>query len=214
MESEKKPISKKLLLLGLIFIFVIIAFSLYLLFFKNYNLKLQPKKTPTPTVSSLPSPTEKQEPGTLTPSIVLSTVAPTVEPPTPTITPNPPTETPIPSTTPTPTSEPKADLYISEYSFDHPPKRGEPFTVRIGIYNKGNKAATSFWWEWWATSAIKPCREKIDSLVARGGRIVTCTYTYPSWSTYTTKAVADADNEVAESDESNNTQSQQVIPIH
>lgn len=117
-------------------------------------------------------------------------------------------------TCPTPTTEPQADLYISEYSFDHPPKMGEAFTVKIGIYNQGNKAAGGFWWEWWAASAVRPCRERIDSLAAHGGRIVTCTYTYGGWSTYTTKAVADVDNEVVESNETNNTKEQQVIPIH
>lgn len=96
-----------------------------------------------------------------------------------------------------------------------PPKMGQPFTVRIGLYNKGNAKAGAFWWEWWATSAIRSCRVRVpDGIVAHGGIIVTCPYTYPSWSTYTTKAVVDADNEVSESDEGNNTYTQSVIPIH
>lgn len=93
---------------------------------------------------------------------------------------------------------------------------GEAFTVKIGIYNKGNKAAGGFWWEWWATtSAPSPaCRERIDSLAAHGGRIVYCTYTYGGWANYTVKAVADVDNEVSESDEGNNAHVENLIPIH
>ncbi|MFA5985931.1 MAG: CARDB domain-containing protein [Parcubacteria group bacterium] len=98
----------------------------------------------------------------------------------------------------------KADLYINEYKFNHPPKSGEAFTVSISIYNQGNAASGSFWWEWWPTSFGKACRVKVDNIVAHGGKTVTCTYTYASWSTYETKAVADADNDVAESNESNN----------
>jgi len=110
--------------------------------------------------------------------------------------------------------EEKADLYISDYSFNHPPKQGEAFTISISIYNKGDAAAGSFWWEWWPTSSGKACRAKIDSLAAHGGRVVTCPYTYGGWANYTTKAVADADDDVAESDEGNNVYAQNVVPIH
>lgn len=94
---------------------------------------------------------------------------------------------------------------------------GEPFTVKIGIYNKGNKAATGFYWEWWPAASSAHCRERIDSLAARGGRIVYCTYTYAGWtggSGYPSKAVADVDNEVVESDETNNTYTKNVLVIH
>jgi hypothetical protein len=110
--------------------------------------------------------------------------------------------------------EAKADLYISDYSFNHPPKQGEAFTVSITVYNKGDAAAESFWWEWWPTAYGKFCREKIDSLAAHGGRVVTCTYTYGGWANYATKAVADADDDISESDEENNTYTQTVMPIH
>ncbi|PJE67606.1 hypothetical protein COU95_01450, partial [Candidatus Shapirobacteria bacterium CG10_big_fil_rev_8_21_14_0_10_40_9] len=116
--------------------------------------------------------------------------------------------------TPTPTPTPMADLYISKYSFDHPPKQGEAFTITIGITNKGNKDAGSFWWEWKPTWAITACRERIDNLTAGSERTVTCTYTYGGWANYETKAIADADNEIPESDEGNNTYTQNVIPIH
>jgi subtilase family serine protease len=110
--------------------------------------------------------------------------------------------------------EAKADLYISEYKFNHPPRMGEAFTVSVSIYNQGDKAADSFWWEWWPTKYDKACREKIDNLVAHGGKVVTCTYTYGGWSTYVTKAVVDADNDVSESEEGNNTYTEDVVPIH
>lgn len=110
--------------------------------------------------------------------------------------------------------EKKADLYISDYSFNHPPKQGEAFTINISIYNKGDAAAGSFWWEWWPTAFGKACRAKIDSLAAHGGRVVTCPYTYGGWANYVTKAVADADDDVAESDEGNNVYTQNVVPIH
>ena len=97
------------------------------------------------------------------------------------------------------------------------PTMGESFTVKIGIYNKGNKAATAFYWEWWPAASSAHCRQRIDSLAARGGRIVYCTYTYGGWtggSGYPSKAVADADNEVSESDETNNTFTKNVLVIH
>ncbi|MFZ5845200.1 MAG: CARDB domain-containing protein [Patescibacteria group bacterium] len=155
---------------------------------------------PTPTPTGGPTPTETPTP------------TPTKKP-TPTATPTP-TPTPTPTATPTPTPVPLADLYINSYSFDHPPKQGEAFTVSIGIYNQGDAAAGGFWWEWKPTWAITACRERIDSLAAHSGRTVTCTYTYSGWANYETKAIADSGNEVAESNEGNNTYTQNVIPIH
>jgi len=111
--------------------------------------------------------------------------------------------------------EPKADLYISEYSFDHYPEKQVLFTVRIGIYNQGDKAAGGFWWEWWPTGYDYACREYIPSLAAHGGRIVYCPYTYGGWAIdYPTKAVADVGNLIDESDETNNERGEPVTPIH
>ena len=151
------------------------------------------------------------------PSPVIESPIPSESPsPSGSATSKPKTPTPTPTQTPTPTPSPMADLYISEYSFDHPPKTGEAFTVKIGIYNKGNKAAGGFWWEWWDTTSAPTyvCRQRIDSLVAHGGVIVTCPDTYGGWARYTTKAIVDVANEVQESDEGNNTYTQEVIPIH
>jgi hypothetical protein len=86
--------------------------------------------------------------------------------------------------------------------------------VRVGVYNQGNAAAGAFKVEWWAASAAKGCDWDVTSLVAHGGRILSCTYTYGGWANYTVRAVADPTGMVAESDESNNTKSMsvQVLP--
>lgn len=186
-------------------IFIIVIGLLALAFFFGLKYRQTPggaTPTPTPEATNIPSPET-----TSTPEEV--SITPTVKP---TATPTPTSE---PTATPTPTLAPKADLYIDEYSFNHPPKKGEPFTVKISIYNQGNANSGPFWWEWWATWATKVCRERItDGIAAHGGRSVYCTFTYDSWANYQTKAVVDVDNEVIESDESNNTYTQIVMPIH
>lgn len=109
----------------------------------------------------------------------------------------------------------KADLYISSYSFNHDPTQGEEFTVSITIKNKGETDTDSFYWEWWPTvTGSRACREKIDGLEAGDSKTVKCDYTYGGWANYTTKAVADSEGDVPESNESNNSQTQNVIPIH
>lgn len=203
MAEEQKEQSTKLILglvsiLGLLSLVGILAFGLGKRQQQAPVSTAAPEITPslTPEASPFPEPT-------LVPTspILIPTVSPT------------PTPTPTPS--PTPTPAPQADLHISEYSFNHPPKKGEPFTVRIGIYNQGNAAASAFWWEWWPTKFNFACRQRIGGGIgARGGRIVSCTYTYGGWANYETKAVADADNEVSESNEGNNTHTQNVVPIH
>lgn len=108
----------------------------------------------------------------------------------------------------------KPDIYISEYKFDHNPVKGQPFTVSITVYNQGDAPSGSFSWEWWSSSAVKVCDGEIDSLSAHGGKVVKCTHTYGGWANYPTKAVADSGNDIDESDESNNTYTRSVIPIH
>jgi subtilase family serine protease len=107
---------------------------------------------------------------------------------------------------------PKPDLYISEMSLDPvSPHQGQSVAVRVGVYNQGTAAAGAFTVEWWAASAAKGCSWDVTSLVAKGGRILTCTYTYPGWSNnYTVRATADAGSTVGESDESNNTRTLDV----
>lgn len=225
-EENKIPSSKSqktpLIVLGAIIGLGILALVGMVAFGLGRRQTGGPTVTPTPTLMP-EGQEESEEQGeqkalTLTPTkmptgrpTAAATVVQTVIP-TATLAPE---STLIPSPTPTPTPIPQPDLYISEYSFDHPPKQGEAFTVRIGLYNKGNAKANGFWWEWWPTKYNFACRARIDEgLVARGGRIVTCTYTYGGWANYETKAVVDADNEVTESDEENNTYIQNVVPIH
>lgn len=154
-----------------------------------------PLVSPSPEISALPSPSPTKKPSPL-PS------------------PNP-SPSPSPSPVASPSPSPQADLFISEYSFNHPPKQGEAFTVKIGLYNQGNAPAAGFWWEWWPTKYNFACRARIDAgLPAHGGQIIYCTYTYGGWANYETRAVADAVNEVVESDETNNSHVENVVPIH
>ena len=195
-EPKKSGDKKSIIYIIISLLIVLVATGAYFM----GTRKTKPEVSPSPTAEAQsPIPSELPE----------SSRTATPRPKTP-------TPSPVPTATPTPTPSPMADLYISEYSFDHPPKMGEAFTVKIGIYNKGDKAAGGFYWEWWATTGAPTyaCRERIDSLAAHGGRIVYCTYTYGGWGDYTTKAYADKDNEVAESDEGNNTYEQKLVPIH
>lgn len=155
------------------------------------------RQTPTPSPTPVVTPEATPEPSPVD--------SPTATPRTAK------TPTPSPTPTPTPTPEPKADLYISKYEFDRAEiKQGEPFTIKINIVNQGNKDAGAFWWEWKATWAITACRQRLDSLAAGSSKEVSCTYTYGGWATYQTKAIADADNEVAEDNEDNNTHTQSL----
>ena len=113
-----------------------------------------------------------------------------------------------------PIHDEKPDLYVSSYSFNHDPVQGEEFKVSITIKNKGEGDADSFHWEWWPTAYGSACRDEIGDLDPGESKTVTCTYTYGGWANYATKAVADADNEVSESNEGNNTYSKNIVPIH
>lgn len=161
--------------------------------------------TATPTATSTPAPAAP----TATP-IIAPTV--TTAPPTVTKTPVPAAPTNTPTVAPPTAAVPKADLYISEMSLTPAsPRQGESVAVRVGVYNGGNAPAGAFIVEWWAASAAKGCSWDVTSLVAKGGRILTCTYTYPGWSnSYTVRAVADSGSAVAESDEANNTRTLDV----
>jgi subtilase family serine protease len=108
----------------------------------------------------------------------------------------------------------KADLYVKSYSFSEDPKMGTEFTVTIVIGNKGLAASAESYWEWWATSSKQGCKKKVGAISAGGASTVQCNYTYSSWSNYTTKAVVDSQNDVDESNESNNIATKQVTPLH
>jgi hypothetical protein len=102
-----------------------------------------------------------------------------------------------------------ADLYISEFSLDPEiPIQGEPVKVRIGVYNKGQKRAGGFYVQWFPGEDYNEfVEQRVDGMAARGGRIINHTYGgYPSWyPKIATKVVVDPDDEVEETDESNNT---------
>jgi hypothetical protein len=205
--EEKKITSKNCFLLPL---FIVLAIATVA---GSYFYGTRGVTTPSPTASIEPT----TEPELTSGSPATKPLATKTSTPKPTV-----TSTPVATTTSTPTSTPtatpdnRADLYISNYTFNHPPVKGEPFTVSITIYNKGNVSSGSFVWEWWATTSAPTyaCRETLSNIVPHGGRVVSCTYTYGGWADYVTRAIVDVENNVDESDESNNTYSQNVIPIH
>lgn len=89
-----------------------------------------------------------------------------------------------------------ADLFVSEFSLQPKvPVQGEPVRVRIGVYNRGSKPAGAFTVQWWAGKNFpEPEHEwRVDSMSAKGGRILTHTYRgYRSWyGQLTTKVVID-----------------------
>jgi hypothetical protein len=108
-----------------------------------------------------------------------------------------------------------ADLFVSEFSLNpSTPTQGSPVSVRIGVYNIGNEKSAPFTVQWWPGENYQApaCTWRVDGLVARGGKILTCTYDgYPSWySSLVTKSVVDSSGEVAESNESNNIYKQTI----
>jgi len=119
-----------------------------------------------------------------------------------------------PAPTPTNTVAPKADLYISQITYSPTnPHMGDVITIKVSVYNGGNAPAGPSTAEWWPAAGYPnaECSWPVGNLVANGGQVYTCTYTYGGWSTYTTRAIADSANTVTESDESNNTLEQTLI---
>lgn len=109
----------------------------------------------------------------------------------------------------------KPDLYVSEFSISpSTPVKGEPVTVRIGVYNRGNARSGPFLAQWLpGENYTRPAQQwRINSLPARGGKILTFRYPgYPSWySRLNTMVVVDPNNEVEESNEGNNRRQQRI----
>ena len=119
-----------------------------------------------------------------------------------------------PAPTPTNTVAPKPDLYISQITYTPAdPHMGDTITIKVTVYNGGDASAGPSTAEWWPAAGYPnaECTWPVGSLVAHGGQVYTCTYTYSGWSTYTTRAIADSTNAVAESNESNNTLEQVLV---
>lgn len=115
-----------------------------------------------------------------------------------------------PAAPPPPAVEPKADLYVSEFSLNPAtPVQGSPVHVRLGVYNKGNAAAGAYTVRWWGLSSFSnpSCSWDVPSTNAKGGRILECDFTFSSWypPPKITRVIVDTGNTVSESDESNNT---------
>ena len=114
-----------------------------------------------------------------------------------------------PTPTATNTVAPKADLIINLLELNpSTPTQGNNVTVKVQVYNQGNADAGAFKVSWWPGEnyASPACDWNIPSLVKNGGLVLNCTYTgYPSsYASIVTKASADVDNAISESNESNN----------
>jgi len=140
----------------------------------------------------------------------LSTVPEMVPPPSPT-----PTSTDTPTPTPTPTATTvvaKPDIYVSNITYDPAsPHKGDLLTVKVTAYNGGDAPAGPYTVEWYSLPAMKQCDWAVPGNNAHGGKVLTCTYTYNSWSTYTTRADVDTGDTVDESDETNNSLEQPLV---
>lgn len=113
-----------------------------------------------------------------------------------------------------PPPEPKPNLKVSAYSLTpNPPVQGQVVTISVTVYNYGDKAAGAFTVQWWSSvSASEPrCTWDLPSMAAKGGRVLTCTYTYPSWyGNITTRIVVDSGGTVNESNEGDNVHNQNI----
>ncbi len=101
------------------------------------------------------------------------------------------------------------ELFVSEFEFKpQVPIQSEPVAVRIGVYNKGRKRSGPFKVQWWAGENFpKPEHEwKIESMAARGGKILKFTYKgYRSWyANLFTKVIIDPERQIKEYDKKNN----------
>lgn len=118
---------------------------------------------------------------------------------------------------PTDTPVAKPDLKITQIELaPASPTKENPVDVKVTVYNQGEAASGAFTVLWYpGENYTSPaCSWNLTSLVATGGRVLSCTYSgYPSPypSGINTLAIADSDNDVDESDESNNRLLMEVI---
>ncbi|MCE1255406.1 MAG: hypothetical protein LWX83_17895, partial [Anaerolineae bacterium] len=103
------------------------------------------------------------------------------------------------------------DLIISQITFDPAePVHDSPVHVKVTVYNNGAAATSnSFKIRWWGLESFAnpSCEWNFnENLVAHGGRVLECDFTYasPYAAGLPSKAIADVENTVAESNEGNN----------
>ncbi|HMB25440.1 MAG TPA: SH3 domain-containing protein [Anaerolineales bacterium] len=104
----------------------------------------------------------------------------------------------------------KPDLIISEFSISpSTPVMGQTVHVRIGAYNQGDAATGGPYtvvWYGLSTFANPSCSWTVDHSNAHGGRILKCDFVFQSWypANKTSLAIVDPNDQVNESNESNN----------
>ncbi len=119
--------------------------------------------------------------------------------------------------TPTPTEAPDLpDLVITNLAVDtDDPRQGTPLHIVATLHNRGTKKADDFYWAW-RVCVADDCEytRAPGSFTLDPGETITAQmeYLFAGWATYTTDAWIDSDEEVDESDETNNLY-QLVIPV-
>ena len=137
------------------------------------------------------------------------------------VVPEPATATPTATLTPTPTATPEPgatlpDLVITNLVVDtDDPRQGIPLHIIATLRNQGASRAENVHWAW-RVCVHEGCEytEAPDVLALDPGQeiIAQMEYLFGGYATYTTEAWVDSREEIAESDETNNTR-QLVIPV-
>jgi|GEM_PF-2579251 len=129
---------------------------------------------------------------------------------TPTATATGPTPTPTITKTPDPSAKP--DLIIKNITYDPPnPPKDTSVTVKIQVENIGNADSGAFRVEWWPGVGSESFAINAPSIPAK--KETTVTYQYKGYETpdqYTTEALADLDDVITESDETNNRRTKDI----
>jgi hypothetical protein len=101
---------------------------------------------------------------------------------------------------------PRPDLVVTALSVDpSSPHMCQLATVRLTIQNRGSADAGPFKWQWLSAGPTVGLEGTASGLAAGASLDVEGIYWYGGWSNYTTTAIADVAESVAESDETNNT---------
>jgi len=107
-----------------------------------------------------------------------------------------------------------ADIQISNISMlPDPLSQNQPMTVAVTVLNAGNADAGAFNVRWYPEGAnFVGCSWDVPSLAAGEGVDLSCGYQgYPNSGTFNWGVSADADDEIAESDEGNNDRSGDLV---